>query len=366
MGSNSRIWERCVSHRGQDEVTQFCASYFSTVDTGRVGLIAAAGFDPRSCLIAKEVAATARGPAAVFVREERPAPQAELLSRAEANLDELRGLFSSAEILSVDVLDENNAVVGGRNMIAELERLRARNCFEWSDVVIDASALSMGISFPLIRYFLELAKRGQGPRNVHVMIASNALLDDEIEPVTSDSMAYVHAFRGTVTLHTSTKAAKLWLPQLSRKGRPALERIFRTIAPDDTLPILPFPSANPRSADELIAEYVEEFESVWEVSAGDLVYADESDPLDLYRSLLQIHESSSKVFAATGGAVMIVSPSGSKASGLGALMAAYERDLAIAYVESVGFSPKTLPTAAQLDGACHLVHLWLAGDVYAT
>lgn len=365
MASGRSAWERCVSHRGEAEVKEFCAKYVPSLEAGRVGIIAAAGFDPRSCLIAREIAATAGEAQAVFIREERPSSEAELLSRAEGNLQELAKLFPSHVILRVKVLDENNAVVGGRNIVSELQKLRHENRFAWTDVIIDASALSVGISFPLIRYFLELAKARQGPRNVHVMIAANALLDEEIEPISSDSMAYVHAFRGAVTLHTATKAAKLWLPQLARGRGQILERIFRTIAPDDTLPILPFPSSNPRFADELIAQYVEEFESVWEVSAGDLVYADESDPLDLYRAILRIHDASSKVFAATGGAVMIISPIGSKASGLGALMAAYERDLAVAYVEAVGFSARSLPRLGQ-PTPCDLVHLWLTGDVYAS
>lgn len=365
MASRRSAWERCVAHRGESEVKEFCTSYLPSVEAGRIGIIAAAGFDPRSCLVAREVAANASKAEAVFVREERPSPEVDLLARAEANLQELTNLFPSHVILRVNVLDENNAVVGGRNIVSELQSLRREDRLAWTDVIIDASALSVGISFPLIRYFLELAKTGQGPRNVHVMIAANALLDEEIEPIASDSMAYVHAFRGAVTLHTATKAARLWLPQLACGRGQILERIFRTIAPDDTLPILPFPSSNPRFADELIAEYVEEFESVWEVSAGDLVYADESDPLDLYRSVLRIHDASAKVFEATGGAVMIISPIGGKASGLGGLMAAYERDLAVAYVEAVGFSAKSLPAAGQPFIPCDLVHLWLTGDVYA-
>lgn len=357
-------WEYCVSHRGAAEVDEFCASYLPSRDPARVGLVAAAGFDPRSCIVARRIAGKAAKAQAIFIREERPTPEADLLTRAEANVAELTALFPSSTIVRVNVLDENNAVVCGRNIIAELQKLHREKRFDWTDVVIDASALTIGVSFPLIRYFLELSKAGQGPRNVHVMMAANALLDESIEPIASDSIAYVHAFRGAVTLHTSTRAAKLWLPQLARGRRAILERIWRTVAPDDTLPILPFPSSNPRFADELISEYATEFEAEWEVSAGDLVYADEWDPLDLYRAVLRIHDSSAKVFAETGGSVIVISPIGSKASGLGALMAAYERDLAVAYVEAVGFSTRQLPALGQACPTSQLVHVWLAGDVY--
>src|SRR5258708_2097128 len=196
--SNRMAWEHCVSHRGEADVTEFCASYFPFREEGKVGLIAAAGFDPRSCLVGQRIAAKAVKAQALLIREERPSLDAELLSRAETNVIELRNLFPDHLVLSVNVLDENNAVVGGRNIISELQRLRRENRFDWTDVVIDASALSVGISFPLIRYFLELAKAKQGPRNVHIMLAANAMLDEQIEPIASDSMAYVHAFRGVV------------------------------------------------------------------------------------------------------------------------------------------------------------------------
>jgi hypothetical protein len=356
-------WERCVSHRGEEEIRGFCTSYLPTLESGRLGVIAAAGFDPRSCLIPREIAAKTGHAHAVFIREERPSSEPGLLQRAEANVVDLTHLFTTHQIVKLNVLDENNAVVGGRNIVTELQGIADR--FAWTDVIIDASAMSIGISFPLIRYFLERSDAGQEPRNVHVMIAANAMLDEAIEPIASDSMAYVHAFRGPLKLHSSNKVAKLWLPQLAHGRGQILERVFRTLAPHDTLPILPFPSANPRYADELMAEYAEEFESEWEVSAGDLVYADESDPLDLYRSVLHIHDASVRVFTETGGAAMVISPIGSKASGLGALMAACERDMAIAYVEAVGFSVKSLPAPGQPCAPCEWVHVWLAGDVYA-
>jgi len=365
MQSRPNRWERCVSHRGESEIEEFCASYLPSRGPGKVGLVAAAGFDPRSCLIARKIAARAKQTQAVFIREERPSSDSDLPHRAETNLAELARLFPSHKTVEVSILDETNAVVGGRNIVTELQRMQMAGMFAWTDVIIDASALSVGISFPLIRYFLERADAGQPPGNVHVMVAGSAMLDEAIEPIASDSMAYVHAFRGPLSLHSSNKVAKLWLPQLARGRRKILDRVFRTLAPHDTLPILPFPSSSPRYADELIAEYVEEFESEWEVSAGDLVYADESDPLDLYRSVLRIHDSSVKVFNETGGAAMVISPIGSKVSGLGALMAACAREMAVAYVEAVGFSVKALPAAGEPCPPCDLVHVWLAGEVYA-
>jgi hypothetical protein len=67
------------------------------------------------------------------------------------------------------------------------------------------------------------------------------------------------------------------------------------------------------------------------------------------------------VFEDIGGSVMVLSPLGSKAMSLAALMAAYELELSVAYVESEGFDSATLPLDAPTP---ELIHLWLAGDVY--
>ena len=47
---------------------------------------------------------------------------------------------------------------------------------------------------------------------------------------------------------------------------------------------------------------------------------------------------------------------------LGALMAALERDLPVAYLEAIGYN---LPASVPSESASpHLVHVWLEGDAY--
>ena len=65
--------------------------------------------------------------------------------------------------------------------------------------------------------------------------------------------------------------------------------------------------------------------------------------------------------------MLILSPIGSKALSIGVLMAAYEADLPVLYVESMGYSFN--PTEAVGPGVPEpilgeIVHVWLAGDPY--
>jgi hypothetical protein len=103
----------------------------------------------------------------------------------------------------------------------------------------------------------------------------------------------------------------------------------------------------------------------WHVDARDLVYADEKSPVDLYRSILRIADARSRVFEEVGGSQIILSPLGSKALSLGALMAALDRDFTVMYVEAIGYTVDyAMLDALSSEPQGDLVHLWLHGDAY--
>ena len=61
--------------------------------------------------------------------------------------------------------------------------------------------------------------------------------------------------------------------------------------------------------------------------------------------------------------MLVLSPLGSKVTALGALMAALERDLPVAYLESIGYGfGATVPVNVE---QLNIRHLWLEGDVYS-
>lgn len=350
-------WDPCIAHRHED-VPDFIKDYFGDPNH-RALLIAGAGFDPRSLAVATQLAAAQASLRAIFIKEERPSPKQDLVDLATANGQALKALITNSEILPVDIFGPDEAVVGGRNVTNLISRQQFRDV---TDVVVDLSALSIGISFPIIRYFAERIEKGQGPANLHVFVSHNPGTDTRIQSVASDSPGFVHGFRGEFTLDRSATAARLWLPQLEFGRRNALGRLFDLIKPHDTCPILPFPASDPRTGDALVEEYLAEFQGTWQVDASNIVYADEGDPLDLYRTILRLYDLRQRVFGETGGSLLVLSPLGSKLMALGALMAALERDLPVAYLEAIEYNLE--PTVPKESGALHFVHVWLEGDVY--
>ena len=356
MGRDRR-WDPCIAHRGA-EVESFIVDYFGAA-SGKVLLIAGAGFDPRSTAIASRLAAAGASVRAILFQENRPRPPQGLVERATSNISALIDAVTDHVVIPVEIFGPDGAVVGGRNVVGIL----SRQVFDGiSDVIVDTSALSVGTSFPVVRYLVELIGHGKGPPNLHVFVAHDPTLDAAIQSVPSDAPGYVHGFKGGSTLDGSASAAKLWLPQLAAGRRGALGRLHEFVAPHDTCPILPFPSSDPRLGDKLAEEFQIELDSAWSVDTRNIVYADEADPLDLYRTILRLDDLRKPVFREVGGSLLVLSPLGSKVTALGALMAALERDLPVAYLEFMSYDldASVPPTSATPN----LVHVWLEGDAY--
>ena len=107
-----------------------------------------------------------------------------------------------------------------------------------------------------------------------------------------------------------------------------------------------------------------ELESTWSVDSGSIIFADENDPLGLYRTILRIDDERRLAFAALGGSLLILSPLGSKMLAIGALMAALDRDLPVYYVEARGYDVDWNSAGSVGPEAPSIRHVWLAGDVY--
>jgi hypothetical protein len=358
-----KYWGRCISHGGSD-IAAFVSDHFGEPHR-KVLLVAGAGFDPRAQAVARVLTSAVKRPlSGVFIREERAGAEPVLKQKADHNTAELLALAPDAKVLSVDIFATDGAVVGGRRIVDSLNAVTiAQDC---TDIVVDFSALSLGIAYPATKFFIDAvqALAGQGPQfpNLHVMVADSPSVDASITSVSSDKIEAIHGFKGEFSLEARARAAKLWLPQLRKDKRLVLGRIHRFVDPADVCPVLPFPSRDPRVGDRLIDHFREEFESSWAIDAHDIVFADERDPLDLYRAILDIHDARERVFRDIGGSLTVLTPMGSKVLSVGALMAAVERGFPVIYCEALSYS---LSGAPQPPDTSELIHVWLLGEAYA-
>lgn len=362
--SVARKWEPCIYHRGQ-HADQFVQEYLA-LPGRKVLLIAGAGFDPRSTRVAALFPELAKkNTVAVLLREERPNPEKVLVERAEQNRDRLMEEFPQSQEHFIQIFADDSAVIGGRSAASLMGKLSLDGI---TDILVDISALSIGIAFPIIKHFMEvLAQEARQVPNLHVLSCDSPAIDRTIRSRPSDRVAPILGFHGGWGLDEKSRAAILWMPQLSPGKSAVLGRIFQFLRNDqpDTVvcPILPFPSSRPRLSDELLEEYADELQGAWSVDVRDLVYADEKSPLDLYRTILRIDDARRRVFTSVGGSQIILSPLGSKALSLGALMAALERNFTILHVEAMGYTMEN-GQGEPPPGSEELVHIWLHGESY--
>ena len=355
--SRTARWDPCVAHSGEG-AREFLGEYLSQSERN-VLVVGGAGFDPRSCYVAEVVAGAVDSARGLFIRENRPVRTLDQVSRAEANAGTLMEVLPRSSVVSIDIFEGESAVVGGRNVVAMLD---AQSLSDVTDVVVDVSALSVGTSFPIVRYLWEGSLSGTTPRNVHLCVTHDPKVDVSIRSVPGDTISYVHGFKGGLTLSGTGSAARLWLPQLATGRAATLRRLYSDLKPHDVCPVLPFPASDPRIGDKLIEEYMVELEDMWAVDARNFVYANEADPLDLYRTILELDDQRGPVFSETGGTILVLTVVGNKVMAIGALMAALERDLPVLHLEPDGY--ETAADVRGADDAQRLMHVWLEGEAY--
>jgi hypothetical protein len=355
-------WENCLTHFDQG-VEQFIKEYFSSSDR-KCLLIAGAGFDPRARLVAERLAAVMGDRlSGLFVREDRGDPAVSLRALADKNEEQLRSVVTRCTVATIGIFSpDDNAAVGGHGVRSLLQD------FDWqddlTDVVLDMSALSIGVGFPAARLLIERCEANPA-LNLHLMIASNPELDDRIVGEPASQAQAVRGFAGPSSFQ-AMPLARIWLPQL---GRGRVETLRKIRATHDNVykvcPIVPFPARNPRRADELLCEYQPALVDEWKVDARDYIYVSESNPLDCYRTISTLKKRYDKTVSEVFFPQMILSPLGSRVIAAGAMMAAVKHDLSVHYVETLRYEFKSPPTAPQSQSKDMIVHIWLHGPVYA-
>ena len=356
-----RHWDNCIANF-DGAVSEFVADYFED-PSRRVLLVAAAGFDPRSRGIA-QMLSSALGDrlSAVFIREERPGASESLMDRANTNEEALRAMIGDCTICRVDVFADDGAPVGGARVVSILEQYPVPD--DVTDVILDLSALSIGIGFPAARLLLEDCE-ASGSRAFHLMIVSNPELDDRISSVPSSRAGAVKGFSPPAG-QDGDEVAQIWVPQLARGRTSALTQIGATIGRWYKIcPLLPFPARDPRRGDDLLSEYRTALVNEWEVDPRDVVYASESNPLDCYRTLSTLKTRLDRTMTGTYDPRIVLSPVGSKVLAAGALMAAIEHDMAVHYLETESYElqPAGGGGASLPDMTVHLI---LSGPLYAS
>jgi len=356
-------WKSAISFKDGD-FDDFVETYFS--DPSKMCLlIGGAGFDLRATHIAEKLSTKLHDRLyAIFLKEQRRNSTEKLDCLANANSERLSEKVLNYYQNEIQIFAEDGNVVGGRSAInaikASMSAIQGQ-LENITDIILDFSALSTGVSFPIAKLFYEDCLNNKNGVNFHVIAVSSPAVDGAIVGSPDAEVVLAHGFQHDAGLHGVEEKAKFWIPTLDSKHKQTLIKIHDHIAPDDTCPMVPFPAEDPKLGDKLSESFLIELQA-WEVSPGDYLYVEEDDPLDVYRRIISIDARRQELFSAMGGATSLLSPMGTKTIAIGTLMAAIQKELPVYYVENIGYEFNDQEICENPE--MKILHVWLNGQPY--
>lgn len=349
---------RFITHRA-DECAQFFSDYI--VPDRRIIFVGTLGFSD-TCLHFPQLLSKYKNVSFLFLIEDRVEVADILVQMANRNREVLLEWLGEDRVSfeHVRVIADDTANVAGRNATRVCH---SRMSDGFTDIFVDASSMSRGVCFPIVKQSLQICSRTSGLRS-HVVVAGQAKSTAKARSMSSDAPQYMHGFQSNMDVEESHDSIRLWIPQLAEGAAASLSRIHRRLNPSESCPILPFPAADPLRGDKLLREFQVPILSEWDVNLLDVIYADESDPNDVCETIMRIHGSRHEALSRATGREnpdrTVLSPAGNRIGSIGMLLASLTLDLPIMYEESIGYTSllKELPPLAGVSPE-YRWHVWL-------
>jgi hypothetical protein len=322
-----------IPHLSREDVDEFIQDYFPTA--GPTLFIGNIGFSPDVLYFPSLVVGMPHVDLR-FIHERRPAVPGAIVQLAAARENQLRDMVGSRlEMADVQILADDGAPVGGRNACWQVAAWL--NAKDYTDVIVDATGMSRGTAFPIVKQLQQLSRQRQ--LRVHLVIADGVRPPMPIQSVSNDRADWMHGFAAESETDAFANALRLWVVQLAENDGGALHTMFKQLdAPNEVCPVLPFPSANPRRTDQLLFELREHWQGEWGETPLSFIHAHEFDPMDVLRSISRLHEARLEALHGPSlQSITILSPTGRRLPGIGMLLAALTYDLPIFYLETVSY-----------------------------
>lgn len=340
------------------------------------------GFDPRTLTALKRLAPHCPSNTqcdCIFIEyDEGPETPSliheDLVKRNMMEFQDYRTFFKTIKKTPIKMWSDNTLT---RRRIADIEATRIIANFSaiqgYTDIIVDISAMPKSLYFSLIAKILHLLSSeernvAKGLPNFFVVVAENVELDKLIEDQGIDEEPkLIKGFASELEHHKIIKIPVIWIPILGENKKVQLENIQRWIEPAEIYPVLPSPSKNPRRGDDIIEEYHQLLFDEWNVDPKNVMYADEENPFDAYRQILQLVQQHTKVLEPLGKCKVAISSDSSKLISLGAILAAYDlmaqkMSVGIVNIEPYGYKINNLESIDLVNRNSDLFTLLLYHD----
>lgn len=382
MSTNWR-WKHSVFLKGEDILSTW-KEYFSKNPNAKVLFICVHGFDPRMNDIVKVLDQTdiTNIDCKMLHLDEGDTDSAKkLMPYAKKNGDELRAILSekgSIEEINIE-LRKNNGEANQKSMGAfnAFSKVLGKEDVEaYSDIIIDISSMPRSIYFSIIKKALKLIDEHSPLVNLFVSVSENAKIDYNIKgSILEERADYIYSFDGNINLEKNKEKPLIWIPMLGERRRLHNEKVndfLNSLANriDETIPVLPFPSKDPRRGDNILAEYEQLLFKNLDVLKQNIIYAAEQNPFDSYRQINKIIEDYDQSLSLLDGCRVTISPFCSKLISIGALLSYYEmhtmngHSVGIVNIETHGYEVEDIKLIEDNNSIGDLFVLWLTGKPY--
>lgn len=300
-------------------------------------------------------------------------PSRDYLLLAEKNYQQLKDLMPEENLIEIIIkLVEDGRRVGGRyaaNLFKDLTYID-----DYTDIIVDVSALPRSIYFPMIVQLLNIIDKHRLPeqkkRNLHVIVTESPYMDNAIiEQELDENASYMFSLSGEMNMTAGESKPIVWFPIIGEGKGEQLQIVYHLLESShsdgkyveiEVCPIMPFPAQNPRMPDILIAEYHNILLQNAKVDSRNIMYSDEQNPFDAYRQIIEAAELYNEALCNVDGCRKVISAMSTKLLSLGALLAAFEGEMAVAYVGAQGY--KIVDSLVLQD--VELFEVWLCGEPY--
>lgn len=245
---------------------------------------------------------------------------------------------------------------------------------EYSDIILDISALPRGLYFSLIGKILLLIDNNKKDvqRNFFIITSENAKIDEMTqEVVPEEDLNYAHGFGGGLELTSENPI--IWFPILGENKRHQLIKANQKINPREICPLLPFPSKDPRRSDQLIIEYHQLLFDELRIEGQNILYVPEQNPFEVYIKLCKAIMNYDESLKVLNGCKAVITTFSSKLLSIGALLAAYEFTynnesnkigVGLLNVDSHGYRIVNEELLTSLENQSELFLTWLTGEPF--
>ena len=364
-----RWQEYVVTRGGAAEPAEAIWREASTASGGQRSMyMLGVGFDPRALVGLQQFLSMrhATPPVVGLIELPPPSPASGLSARALAgdNQDAFLELTRDVEVRTVS----HEEVHARSNAGPRVARAATKSDFvaDIGHLVVDISSLPSNLYFPVIAAVLTSVDRRviDFPSEIQVVACENPAIDAAIEELGVTEARAIGGFRRDLEHESEPNGTIIWAPVVGEGAGAALSAVHSFLGPDDVFPILPFPSRHPRRADNLLLEHQVELLDTFQIVPANIIYADERNPFDLYRTLSRLHEKFRLALAELDSSTLVLSTHSSKLLSLGVLLAAYEHELPIVSAPPIDYELDSVDLTG-LASSNELVCAWLAGFPYA-